>query len=129
VEEGRITYFPRRLQNGYTDDELKSYLEEGDQDTRAPDSFGLTQACRQIRAEYSPIYAAEATIRIFHLDLPEFMNSHFPHMARDEEANVVGNLILECKPIAVNTKEKDNLREVDVDILSLLEYCKSRPGL
>jgi hypothetical protein len=94
VEEGLITYFPRRLQKGYTDDELRIYLEEGPQDKRAPDYFGLTQVCRQVRAEYSPMYAARTKIHVFHIDLTEFLNNKFPYMACDADANVIGNLLL-----------------------------------
>jgi hypothetical protein len=129
AEEGRITYLPHRLRIGYTEGQLREYLGESELDKRVPDFLNLTRVCRQIRAEFSPIYAAETEIHVCHLDIDEFTSYHFPHMARDNDTEPAGNLVIDCRFPGFDDEEDDDPCEPHIDMLPFLEYCRIRPGL
>lgn len=85
-EDKSVAYFPRRIRDGnYTEEQLRAY---GVMNI-PPQSLGLAQTCRQIRAQYMPVYARTATIHACHLDIPEFLRKGFPHMGRDSDGKVL----------------------------------------
>jgi hypothetical protein len=129
AEERRITYLSRRLRVGYSDARLKTYLNESDLGKRVLDFLNLTHVCRQIRAEYSPIYAAETKIHVCHPDVAEFIASDCPHMARDGESTAVGNLVIDCRSKSVYVLEEDRSEQPEINMSLFLEYGKSRSDL
>jgi hypothetical protein len=92
-----------------------------------PEFSGLTQVCRQLRQEYTPIYSADVEIHVYHEDLQEFVGKGLPHLARDGDANVVGNLFVDLRAAALFTD--DGQGEQPINLLPVLEHCKNMKGL
>jgi hypothetical protein len=55
-------------------------------------------------------------------DLGDSMTRHFPRLARDKDGNAIGNILFDFRPIDGNLRKP-------IDLLPLLNYCKSSPGL
>jgi hypothetical protein len=92
---------------------------------RTPQFFALAQTCRQIRAEYSPIYAAQTELHVCHIDIAEFMASNFPHMACDGDGKVIGSLVVDCRGLDDGISKGTH----KTDLLPLLKHCAATPGL
>jgi hypothetical protein len=133
TEEGRIMYIPRHLRDDqeYSSEMLNDYLDEGNLEERTTNSLSLTRVCRQIRAAYSPIYAAATKIHVRHLDLTDFIDDKCPHMARDKNAEVVGSLVIDCRAehVDAETREYDPEYALDIDMLPFLNFCMNRHEL
>ncbi|KAH7412316.1 hypothetical protein DE146DRAFT_275704 [Phaeosphaeria sp. MPI-PUGE-AT-0046c] len=119
-EDNPVTFTSRPLFKSLSDDDIKAY----GIDQRTPSFLGLTQTCHQLRKEYSPLYAAHTTIRVFHVDLKEVMRLNFPFLARDTDGNAIGNLLL----VSIPWKIYYHLRRPTwiypiIDALPLILYC------
>ena len=124
-DKNAITYFPRRLQQGcYPEERLENYGIT----KQISQYLALTQTSRQIRAEYTPIYALDAVVQVCHLDIPEFIALDFPHMAHDADGKPVGHLVVDCRSVDVMSPLSDAVEPV-VDILPLINACAASPGL
>lgn len=122
-EDGPITYISHRLQQ-YTDAQLQAH----GVDKRAPKFLGLTRACRQLRQEYAPIYAAQSKVHVCHLDLEEFMRLDFPYLYHDNNGKVTGTVLLDWRSINVNIENERNL-EKKINILPFIKCCRENPNL
>lgn len=122
-EENAITYFPRRLRN-HSDEELKLCPVK-----KTPSSFiGLTQACRQLRQEYSPIYATGTSIHVGNSDAEEYFNVNLPLLARDVDGKIIGKLFLDGRSVAVDGGLVPD-EELNIEIAPLLALCRNNLGL
>jgi len=90
AQESRPVTFISKQFDDVQDSELAPY----DMQKAAPEYHSLTQVCRQLRAEYSPIYAATTEVRVFQPDLVYFAGKNYPFLARDPQGNVTGHLTI-----------------------------------
>jgi hypothetical protein len=116
-----VTYLPERLR-GTSTEQLKCY----NYSVHALQCFPLMQVCRQIRTEFSPIYATNAEIHVGHLDLLQFVVEK-SHTAHNKSGNIIGDIFVDS--IEDTHRKCRFLNHFPVDILTLLEYCKAKPGL
>lgn len=77
-EQHPITFLSRRFDKG-RHPKLPFY----GIDKVEPDYYSLTQVCRQLRAEYTPIYAATSEVRVDEYDLDQYMENKCPMLMRD----------------------------------------------
>jgi hypothetical protein len=134
TEDQRITYFPQRLE-GWSNKDLRLYGIVREQ----PNYHALTQVCRLVRAEFSPIYARQIEVHVSHVDLEDYMVMGFPLLARGRDGKVHGSLYVDCRPTSLTSLRaamqgyapmRDDLRaEPTIDILPFLEHCMDLPDL
>jgi hypothetical protein len=123
-EENDIGYISRRL-DVYAHDELV----DCDITISQPEYLGLTRVCRQIRAEYSPVYADTTRVHVRYVDLKEYMDNGFPHLTRDKDANIVGNLYIDCENLPHGDDNDGDADFISIDIRPFLQCCKNLPSL
>jgi len=54
---------------------------------------------------------------------------HLPHMARDQNAKVVGNLVIEFRPSEIRPSKPNPCTVQRIDILPFVKYCNTTPTL
>ncbi|KAH3970250.1 hypothetical protein HBI81_020600 [Parastagonospora nodorum] len=119
TQESRPVNFLSRRFDDVDDSELSPYQMR----KAVPEYHSLTQVCRQLRAEYSPIYAATTEVRVFQADLMDFASKNYPYLARDPHGNVTGHLTI-IFAFAFGNRHCNT-----VDLLAFLNHCKTLKNL
>lgn len=116
-----------RIYDYTTGDLVKYFPHMPSKYRQRPLFLGLAHACRQIRAEYSMIYAAQTVIEVRHSALQGFLDAGLPYMIRHKDGNVVGKLQIHCR----KSPQRPSFQkyEHEVELLPLIKLCESMPTL
>ena len=68
--------------------------------------LGLTQTCRQLRAEFGPVYRTETVYQIALPDLPNYMNEILLAGAKDRK-DATGNLLIDLNYYATRADRNE----------------------